>query len=505
MEHQIESSNVNAAYSALLKRDNSATNTYNNNKAAIHQHYFHASSYSSDSNSAIVYSHGNENIDDTIQRPCFVSDTYNNNNSNNNNNRKSNTRSTYGAYTNNTLPRGPYLQYKYGDRPMLSTKASTSPTSSTTATTTLNAASAAAVSVAAVANNQNRSNSKTIEYIDNNTIKQMQQKRHIEQLKNEFIHLPRAKIYSGSGGGIAMHERDSGAVDAIKLSSGGGKSSQILSNHHRLQRSRTYFGGDADGVETIDNFGMIQTLGRYKHLTKRSESVATPVNAIENAEYFASRNDTYAVNRFSDYFSQRPDIRQYEHPGKHPANPIVKSKSLGNCVEYFQNTLTVASTKNYSSKYGMHADDDAPIVVERKSMAINVNENRKASTLGRSQLHKSGSSYGNTMPMTTTLNFITLADVVKYSPRGLNQMEGWALLCQSVQALQDLFLSGELLCYTTPTTHELLPKCSCLIYDTLFCPTGTNKQLIVCGFPLSLASPLFSLFSFLVSNRYAID
>lgn len=447
MEHQIESSNVNAAYSALLKRDNSATNTYNNNKAAIHQHYFHASSYSSDSNSAIVYSHGNENIDDTIQRPCFVSDTYNknNNNSNNNNNRKSNTRSTYGAYTNNTLPRGPYLQYKYGDRPTLSTKASTSPTSSTTATTTLNAASTAAVSVAAVAvvaKNQNRS--KTIEYIDNNTIKQMQQKRHIEQLKNEFIHLPRAKIYSGhSGSGIGIHERDSAAVDAIKLSSGCGKSSQILSNHHRLQRSRTNFDGDAHGVTTIDNFGMIQTLGRYKHLSKRSESVATQVNAIDNFEYFASRNDTYAVNRFSDYFSQRPDIRQYENPGKYPANSIVKSKSLGNCVEYFQNTLTVANAKNYSSKYGMHVDDDAPIVVERKSMAINVNENRKAMTLGRSQLHKSGSKYGHTMPMTTTLNFITLADVVKYSPRGLNQMEGWALLCQSVQALQDLFLSGE--------------------------------------------------------------
>lgn len=464
MEHQIESSN--AAYSALLKRgDNSATNAYknnnkNNNKAAIHQHYFHASSYSSDSNSAIVYSHGNaENVDDTIQRPCFVSDTYNNNN----NNRKSNTRSTYGAYTNNTLPRGPYLQYKYGDHPTRSAKVSTSPTSTTSlssssAATTMAAASTTSAAVAAaltVANNQNRCNGKTIEFIDNNTIKQMQQKRHIEQLKNEFIHLPRAKIYSGPshsgvggvGIGIGIGERDSIGVDAIKLlPSGNGKSSQMLSNRHRLQRSRTYFDGDADdavvAATTIDNFGMIQTLGRYKHVTKRSEALTVPVNTVDNFEYFASdNNNAYAANRYGDYFNQRPDYRQYENLSKYSANAMVKSKSLGNCVEYFQNTLTVANTKNYNSKYGMHMNDDAPIIAERKSMPTN--ENRKANTLGRSQVYKGGSNYSHTMPITATLNFVTLADVVKHSPRGLNQMEGWALLCQSVQALQDLFLSGE--------------------------------------------------------------
>ncbi len=46
--------------------------------------------------------------------------------------------------------------------------------------------------------------------------------------------------------------------------------------------------------------------------------------------------------------------------------------------------------------------------------------------------------------MTPLPNYITLQNALSYEFfRFLSPTQGWALLCQSVQALQDLFLSGE--------------------------------------------------------------
>lgn len=272
-------------------------------------------------------------------------------------------RPTYGAYINNTLPRGPYLQYKFNDQ-----------------------------------------QSAYSERNDNN-----QKNRQIELLKHEFMVLPRAKIRISSGNELSSHTNNNNCFDGI----------QTLGRHRYSNPSKRT---TAEGLSSVHYYNKNESLqywngndNSYSVVMQARNDITTKLDIPNSIE---SVNHNTLHKRSNDGVDYVCNYNNHEKVSKNDFNKIADIQK--------RNVLWQRQR----------------IETEHFNMATDLNN---FSAKNEPVRHASGK--GHCVNVANRLNFpiihVTLLEIMKVKENGFSQLEGWAILCQSIQALQDLFLAGK--------------------------------------------------------------
>lgn len=290
-------------------------------------------------------------------------------------------RPTYGAYINNTLPRGPYLQYKFNDQQSAYSKRN-----------------------------------------DNN-----QKNRQIELLKHEFMVLPRAKIKISSGNELPSPTNNNNCLNGI----------QTLGRHRYTNQShRTNAQGLMSSQSSFDYHNKNEK-NSYWHGNDNSYGMDGVINQSRNDKTtkLDILNSIGSVN-YNTFYKTNP-IRYEESDDKVNANT----------TDYVCNFKHETLTKNDYSKTTLDIQKRNLLrqqQIDSEHFGTATDLNNFCAKIEPIRYASGKDRCGNVANRVNfPINYATLLEIMKVKQNGFSQIEGWAILCQSIQALQDLFLAGK--------------------------------------------------------------
>ncbi|XP_055599161.1 uncharacterized protein LOC129748529 [Uranotaenia lowii] len=315
-------------------------------------------------------------------------------------------RPTYGAYTNNTLPRGPYLQYKYNNVSSIPSGDSSD-------------------------NNTGNSNS------NNSYIKQEHQSKQIEALRAEFLEL--ASQARQQQQQLQQQQR----MLQQQLSTGAEDRTDSL----RSTRSGT---SSTSTITSSTATAIVGTVGTLQHHQQQQQ-----MQLQQQKQNLHLNLHTYPQQQQQHQLQLQHQLQQQNQQGC--ASSSSRSSNSNNSTSSSKHRLYHQSQQE---QHQQHHHQQQQQQQQRPE---------SASTNGTLSRDGSGRSGYSGVLLGGVAASVTLADVVASRRRAISQQEGWAILCQSVQALQDLFLAD------TPSIGKVRP---------LITPTGlqiTSRGRVVFG------------------------
>lgn len=200
--------------------------------------------------------------------------------------------------------------------------------------------------------------------------------------------------------------------------------------------------------ETIITLRNCPTVSAHTHIDnsrqkqieqlKREFSIfSKPVAIIEADKENKVVDEVKYLHKKSDDSFQNINKSAYSPNSKKPASIRIESfdKKIDQfSMDMFENTKDTNCINNADESIGM-VEILRKCYDENPSIDTHPDKLHKSNEMGKSKLKRTKNC---DIP-----SFVYLSDAMKVKSNGLDQCEGWALLCQSVQALQDLFISSK--------------------------------------------------------------